>query len=189
MLTHTALLSRISTPTRQLAAPGPSAAQLQAILHTAVHVPDHGKRVPFRLLRIAGAARAALADAAEARQRVLDPQAGPAVIEKLRTRFTVPPLTIAVIAKLGPDEKIPASERFSSAACVCFQLLLAAQAEGFGAQWLTGWLAYDRPFLEHTLGLHADEQLLGTLAIGTATVAVPERERPDVAALLTDWQP
>ena len=68
-------------------------------------------------------------------------------------------------------------------------LLQTAQAEGFGAQWLTGWLAYDRPFLEHTLGLHADEQLLGTLAIGTATVAVPERERPDVAALLTDWQP
>ena len=145
MLTHNALLSRVSTPTRQLAAPGPSDAQLLAMLQTAVHVPDHGKRVPFRFLRITGDARTQLADAAQARLLQLEPEAGAAVIEKLRSRFTMPPLTIAVIARLGEDEKIPASERFSSAACVCFQLLLAAQAEGFGAQWLTGWPAYDRP--------------------------------------------
>ena len=70
---------------------------------------------------------------------------------------------------------------------MCFQLLLAAQAEGFGAQWLTGWPAYDRPLLEQTLGLTADEQMVGTIAIGTAMVAVPERERPDAADLLADW--
>ena len=46
--------SRLSVPTRQLAAPGPDAAQLQRILRSAVRVPDHGKRVPFRFLRIAG---------------------------------------------------------------------------------------------------------------------------------------
>ena len=187
MLTHNALLSRISTPTRQLAAPGPSDAQLLAMLQTAAHVPDHGKRVPFRFLRIAGDARTQLADAAQARLLQREPEAGAAVIEKLRSRFTVPPVTIAVIAKLGDDEKIPASERFSSAACVCFQLLLAAHAEGFGAQWLTGWPAYDRPLLEQTLGLTADEQMVGTVAIGTAMVAVPERERPEAAALLADW--
>ena len=187
MLTHNALLSRVSTPTRQLAAPGPSDAQLLAMLQTAVHVPDHGKRVPFRFLRITGDARTQLADAVQARLLQLEPEAGAAVIEKLRSRFTAPPITIAVIAQLGEDEKIPASERFSSAACVCFQLLLAAHAEGFGAQWLTGWPAYDRPLLEQTLELAADEQMVGTIAIGTATVAVPERERPDAAALLSDW--
>jgi len=187
MLTHNALLSRVSTPTRQLAAPGPSDAQLLAMLQTAVHVPDHGKRIPFRFLRITGDARTQLADAVQARLLQLEPGAGAAVIEKLRSRFTVPPLTIAVIARLGEDEKIPASERFSSASCVCFQLLLAAQAGGFGAQWLTGWPAYDRPLLEQTLGLTADEQLVGTVAIGTSMVAVPERERPDAAALLADW--
>ena len=65
----------------------------------------------------------------------------------------------------------------------------AAQAEGYGAQWLTGWPSYDRRFLEDTLGLAADEQLVGTIAIGTATVAVPERDRPDPRALLADWTP
>ncbi|RZA21246.1 MAG: nitroreductase [Lysobacteraceae bacterium] len=187
MLTLDALDTRLSVPTRQLAAPGPDAAQLLRMLQTVVRVPDHGKRVPFRFLRIEGQARIALADAAEARLREREPDAGDGVVEKLRTRFTLPPVTVAVIAHLGFDEKIPASERASTAACVCLLLLQAAQAAGFGAQWLTGWPAYDRPFLERTLGLSADEQLTGTIAIGTPQVTVPERERPVAASLLTDW--
>lgn len=189
MLTLQALDSRRSVPARQLTSPGPDEAQLLRILRTAVRVPDHGKRVPFRFLRIAGPARAALADAALARLREREPEAGAAVEEKLRTRFTLPPLTLAVIARLGADAKIPEAERRASAACVCLLVLQAAQAEGFGAQWLTGWLAYDRPFLEGTLGLAADEELVGTIAIGTPQVAAPERERPDPAALLADWHP
>ncbi|MBS0228260.1 MAG: nitroreductase [Proteobacteria bacterium] len=188
-LTLDALASRHSTPTRQLDAPGPDDAQLLQMLDTAVRVPDHGKRVPFRFLRITGAARTTLADAAEGRLREREPDAGEAVIDKLRSRFTTPPLTLAVIANTGPDEKIPATERFSSAACVCFQLLQAAHAVGFGAQWLTGWIAYDRPFLEGVLGLDAEEQLVGTIAIGTPRIEVPDRPRPDPAELLADWLP
>jgi nitroreductase len=188
-LTLDALDSRLSVPTRQLADPGPDDARLLRLLRSAARVPDHGKRVPFRFVRIAGAARKALADAAVARLRQREPGAGEAVEAKLRSRFVLPPVTVAVVARLGPDDKIPASERFSTAACVCLLLLQAAQAEGFGAQWLTGWIAYDRPFLEGTLGLAADEQLAGTIAIGTAAVAVPDRERPDVAHLLSDWRP
>ena len=185
-LTLDALDSRLSVPTRQLATPGPDAAQLLRMLQTASRVPDHGKRVPFRFVRIAGATRALLADAASVRLRERDPEAGEAVIDKLRTRFLLPPLTIGVVARLGHDEQIPESERFSTASCVCLLLLQAAQAEGFGAQWLTGWPAYDRPFLEDTLGLSRDEQLVGTIAIGTPLVEVPDRDRPDAAALVTD---
>lgn len=188
-LTLDALASRHSTPTRQLDAPGPDDVQLLRMLDTAVRVPDHGKRVPFRFLRITGVARTTLADAAEGRLREREPDAGEAVIDKLRSRFTTPPLTLAVIANTGPDEKIPATERFSSAACVCFQLLQSAHAVGFGAQWLTGWIAYDRPFLEGVLGLDAVEQLVGTIAIGTPRIEVPDRPRPDPAELLADWLP
>ena len=189
MLSLDALDTRRSVPTRQLAAPGPDAATLQRMLATAVRVPDHGKRVPFRFLRIGGDARIALADAAQARLLECDPAAGEGVISKLRARFTAPPVTIAVVARLGFDDKIPASERASTASCVCLLLLQAAQAEGFGAQWLTGWPAYDRVFLETVLGLAQDEQLTGTIAIGTPQLGAPERERPDVSALLRDWQP
>ena len=187
MLTLDALDTRLSVPTRQLGTPGPDPAQLQRILRTAVRVPDHGKRLPFRFLRIAGPARALLAVAAAERLREREPNAGDAVVDKLRTRFLLPPLTIGVIARLDFDEQIPESERFSTASCVCLLLLQAAQAEGFGAQWLTGWIAYDRPFLEGTLGLTEDEQLVGTIAIGTALAEVPDRERPDPGDLLSDW--
>ncbi|WP_297829562.1 nitroreductase [Thermomonas sp.] len=189
MLTLDDLDSRLSIPTRQLGEPGPSPARLLRMLQTAVRVPDHGKRVPFRFLRIAGEARTALAEAAVRRLREREPDCGTAVEDKLRTRFTLPPVTVAVIARLGEDEKIPESERFTSAAYTGLMLLLAAQSEGFGAQLLTGWLAYDRPFLETTLGLSPDERLIGTIAIGTPQIEIRDRPRPDAAALLTDWRP
>jgi len=97
-------------------------------------------------------------------------------------------LVIAVVAKLGADGKIPESERFSSASCVCFALLQAAQACGFGAQWLTGWPAYDQTILR-LLGLGPDERIAGFIHIGTPKLEAPERERPDPLALLTDWAP
>ena len=187
MLTLAALDSRRSVPTRQLGTPGPDPDQLLRILRSASRVPDHGKRVPFRFLRVAGVDRAHLADAASARLREREPEASEAALDKLRTRFLMPPLTLCVVARLGPDEKIPESERLATASCVCLLLLQAAQAEGYGAQWLTGWIAYDRAFLEGTLGLAPDEQLVGTIAIGTPLVEAPERERPDPATLLSDW--
>ena len=71
---------------------------------------------------------------------------------------------------------------------MCFSLLVAAQSEGFGAQWLTGWPSYDEQVVAR-LGLSADERIAGFIHIGTASGEVPERERPDPEALLSDWQP
>jgi nitroreductase len=177
-----------STPSKQLTAPGPDDATLLRMLQAAVRVPDHGKRVPFRFLRIAGEARGALGDALAARTLEHNPQAGDAEIEKNRRRFSHAPLVIAVVARLGEDAKIPASERFSSASCVCFALLQAAQASGFGAQWLTGWAAYD-PMVLRLLGLDDDEKIAGFIHIGTPLIDVPERDRPDPRDLLSDWSP
>ena len=178
--------SRRSVPSRQLSEPGPDDAVLLRMLQSAVRVPDHGKRVPFRFLRIHGDARHVLGDALVTRALERDPAAGDAAIDKDRHRFAHAPVIVAVIAKLGPDTKIPESERFSSASCVCFALLQAAQALGFGAQWLTGWPAYDAKILE-LLGLGEHERITGFIHIGTPKLETPERERPDPAALLSDW--
>ena len=180
--------ARRSVPSKQLGAPGPDEAALMRMLRSAVRVPDHGKRVPFRFLRIAGDARLALGEALVARALERDPDAADAALEKDRNRFAHAPVVVAVIAKLGPDEKIPESERFSCASCVCFALLQAAQACGFGAQWLTGWPAYDAQVLR-LLGLGADERIAGFIHIGTPKLEVPERDRPDPQALLSDWTP
>jgi nitroreductase len=178
---------RRSVPARQLEAPAPDAAVLERMLAAAVRVPDHGKRVPWRFVRIAGEARDALGEALVARALERDPGAGAATLDKDRNRFHAP-LAIAVVARLGPDDKIPEAERFASACCVCFALLMAAQAEGFGAQWLTGWPAYDEAILR-LLGLGTDERIAGFIHIGTPKIEAPERERPEPLALLTDWSP
>lgn len=183
-----ALDARRSVPSRQLGAPGPDHATLLRMLRTAARVPDHGKRTPFRFLRIEGDARHALGEILASRNRERDASAPDSVIEKDRERFSHAPVIVVVIAKLGPDEKIPLQERLLSAGCVCFALLQAAQALGFGAQWLTGWAAYDRPILDR-LGLGSDEAVVGFIHLGTAKAEAPERERPDPAALLTDWTP
>ena len=183
-----ALDTRRSVPAKQLGAPGPDEATLLRMLQSAVRVPDHGKRVPYRFLRIQDGARHALGEALVARLRERDPEAGDAAIEKERGRFAHAPLVLAVIARVGPDQKIPASERFSCASCVCFALLQAAQACGFGAQWLTGWPAYDAAILQ-LLGLDADERITGFVHIGTPKLEAPERERPDPLTLLSDWTP
>lgn len=180
------LNQRRSVPAKQLGAPGPDPDTLLRMLQAAVRVPDHGKRVPFRFLRIAGDDRFALGERVVARALERDPTAGPAALEKDRMRFAHAPVVIAVVARLGPDEKIPESERFSSASCVCFALLQAAQACGYGAQWLTGWPAYD-PAILALLGLGADERIAGFIHVGTPKLEAPERERPDAASLLSDW--
>jgi nitroreductase len=180
--------TRRSVPAKQLGPPGPDDAALQRMLLSAVRVPDHGKRVPFRFLRIAGDAREALGTMLVARALERDPHAAAATLDKDRRRFAHAPVVIAVIARLGQDEKIPESERFSSASCVCFALLQAAQAAGFGAQWLTGWPAYD-PVVLRWLGLEPDERIAGFIHVGTPKLQPPERERPDPHALLRDWMP
>jgi nitroreductase len=177
---------RRSVPASQLAGPAPDHDTLLRMLHSASRVPDHGKRVPFRFLRIAGDARAALSARIVERSLEIHPGIGEAALEKDRMRFQRAPLIVAVIAQQGEDAKIPASERFSTASCACFALLQAAQALGFGANWLTGWPAYDAN-VHALLGMGEHERVVGFVHIGTAAMAVPERERPDARALLTDW--
>jgi nitroreductase len=182
------LRRRRSVPSRLLTAPGPAPNQLLAMLAEAVRVPDHGKLVPWRFLRIAGDARQALGDLLAARALELDPAAPAAVVEKDRMRFSHAPVVVAVVARPQAQHKVPVREQLLSGGAVCFALLQAAQALGFGAQWLTGWAAYD-PVITARLGLADSETVLGFIHIGTAIEAAPERLRPDPRDLLAEWTP
>ena len=178
------LRHRRSTPSRLLGPPGPDAAQLRALLECAVRVPDHGKLAPWRFIAIAGDAKVGLCEFLGRRSLERDPNAAPAVVEKDRLRFSHAPLVLAVVGRLSPGHKVPEQEQLLSGGALCFQLLLAADALGFGAQWLTGWPAYDEA-VRARLGLGTDERVLGFIHLGTARESAPERERPDALALLS----
>ncbi|MFT3761258.1 MAG: nitroreductase [Pseudoxanthomonas sp.] len=180
--------ARRSTPARQLGEPGPDPATLLRMLQAASRVPDHGKLEPFRFLRIAGDARQALGRRLAECALQRDPQLPEAALEKERTRFAFAPVVIAVIARPTPNPKVPEIEQLMTAGSVCFALLQAAQALGFGAQWLTGWAAFDAE-IHRALGLRENETVAGFVHIGTPKLQAPERGRPDAAALLSDWMP
>lgn len=172
----------------QLQAPGPDQATLLRLLASAVRVPDHGKRVPFRFITLEGDARRVFGEKLAHRHREVDPETPEALLAKDRERWLHAPVIVVVVARLGPDPKIPEQERLMTAGCTALVLLQAAQAAGFGGCWLTGWAAYDRG-VAGILGLAADECVAGFVHLGTPRVPVPERERPDPAALLTHWHP
>ena len=181
------LNQRRSVPSRQLGEPGPDDAQLRQLLSAAIRVPDHGKLTPWRLLVIRGDARARLGGALAAMHLRHEPDAPSSVIEKDRDRFNFAPLIVAVIARIEADHpKIPAQEQLLSAGCVAYNLLLGAQEQGFGAQWLTGWSAYDREAAT-LLGLSKSERIVGFVHMGTAREPAPERTRPALESVVSEW--
>ncbi len=181
-----ALDARRSVPSRQLGAPGPDRATLLRMLASAVRVPDHGKLVPFRFIEISGQARGRLGDFVAERALQRTPDLASAQLDKDRQRFSHAPVVIVVVACVRESPKVPALEQLMTAGSVCFALLQAAQALGFGAQWLTAWMAFD-PGVQAHLGLVEGEQIAGFIHIGTPKIEVPERERPDPEALLQVW--
>lgn len=178
------LLTRRSRPAKTLKAPVPSDARLKQLLTAAARTPDHGALVPWRflVLREAALRRLAGAVAVRAEARGLEPE----LVAKARAVFDVSPLCVAVVSRQVPSPKIPEVEQTLSAGAVCLSLLNAALADGWGANWVTGWVALDGEFLTAGLGLQADEFVAGFVHIGTETVTPPERPRPDIDAI-TKW--
>ena len=80
------------------------------------------------------------------------------------------PLVIAVVSFTKPHPKVPAWEQELSAGASAMNIVTAATALGYGANWLTGWFAFDRDVLDG-LGLKPDERLAGFIHIGTPTKA------------------
>ncbi len=182
------LNARRSTPARQLGEPGPDAAQLDQLLTAAIRVPDHGKLTPWRLLLIRGEARARLGERLAEIHRRKEPDIADSALTKDRERYSFAPAIVAVIARIDAQHaKIPQQEQLLSAGCVAYNLLLGAQALGFGAQWLTGWAAYDAD-VGALLGLSAQERIVSFVHIGTAREAAPERTRPALADVVSEWK-
>ncbi|RVV99161.1 nitroreductase [Mesobaculum littorinae] len=177
------LLSRRSRPAKTLGAPAPDRDALRPILTAAARTPDHGKLEPWRFIVLERAALDRLADLVVARGAALDQPEEK--VAKERAAYAGSPLAVAVVACPKLSEKVPAIEQTLSAGAACLQLLNAALAAGWGANWLSGWPSHDRPFCEEGLGLAPEEWIAGVIYIGTERVTPPERPRPDLDRIVT----
>lgn len=178
------LRTRRSPRIPDLAEPGPSAAQLETLLTVAARVPDHGKLVPWRFLVMQGENKKRISEELIPIFRASHPEATEDQVKKEPERFAASPLVVGVISRAGSHAKIPEWEQILSAGAVCMNLVVAAHALGFGANWVTGWAAYERPVLK-LIGVGENERVAGFIHIGTPKAAQAERPRPPLADIVT----
>ena len=168
---------RRSASAQLLAAPGPSEAEIEQILHLGARTPDHGKLFPWRFVVLGPQSRAELSEAlaalAETQGRV---DKDLAVLAKLAN----PPLTIMVVSTPIQGHKVPIWEQQLSAGAVCMNIEHAADALGYSASWITDWYAYD-PAAVALFGVQDGETIAGFIHLGTVTEAPLERPRPNMA--------
>ncbi|VXC62167.1 putative NAD(P)H nitroreductase YdjA [Pseudomonas sp. 8Z] len=172
-----ALFNRVSVP--RLVAPAPTAEQRQALFRAALRAPDHGQLRPWRFLTVEGEARQRMGELFAEALNIADADASPEALNKARGMPLRAPLLVVVIACVQVHPKVPESEQVIAAGCAAHGMLLAAHAQGIGAVWRTGDMAYDA-HVAKGLGLSADERIVAYLYLGT-----PERElrrAPELAA-------
>jgi nitroreductase len=92
-----------------------------------------------------------------------------------------------VAAQIHRGHKIPDVEQLVSAAAAAENIMLAANAQGFGAMWKTGAPAYDAT-VKRALGLDADSDIVGFLYVGTQVGGGSPAARPVVQDLVSVWQ-
>ena len=182
-ITLALLEGRRSVPPHLLTGPGPSQDELDRLLTIAARVPDHGKLAPWRFLVIAGDARTRIGDLIATAFQSDEPAASSDRVELERGRLARAPLVVGVVSRAQPHAKIPEWEQVMSAGAVCMNLIVAANAMGFGTSWLTEWFAFDRRILD-ALGLAPTETMAGFIYIGRSPGPQPDRVRPNLANLV-----
>jgi nitroreductase len=182
----TLLKSRRSVKPIELAAPGPSEAELETLLTVASRVPDHGKLTPWRFIIFEGDARLRAGEAIAAAFVADHPEAKPDDISFERQRLARAPLVIAVVSRAAPHVKIPEWEQVLSSGAAAMNLVLAAHALGFAASWITEWYAYD-PRVQRALGLAPHEKIAGFVHVGRSARAPEDRPRPTLAEIVTRY--
>lgn len=171
----------------KLEPPGPDQAALDAIFQSAVRAPDHGRLRPWRFVVIPEDRRARFGEVMADCLRRHEPTASAEMLQRERDKALRAPVIVVVAAHVQRGHKIPEIEQVSSVAAAAQNIMLAANAQGFGAMWKTGAPAYD-PMVKQTLGLDAGDEILGFLYLGRQVGAGSPAARPAPTTHVSVWQ-
>jgi nitroreductase len=152
-----------------------------------VRVPDHGRLEPWRFIIYRHEGRALAGKHIAERLNTRDGPLNADEYARELKRLDRAPVVVGVVSCPKPHERIPEWEQFLSAGAVAMNINLAARAHGFVSNWVTGWFADDRPAMA-ALGAGRNERFAGFVHIGTFDQAFPERPRPDITALISEYR-
>lgn len=179
------LKTRRSTKITQFSTDGPSTEEIEQILTVASRVPDHGKYCPWYFIVFEGDNRKKAGELLREAYAAENPDTPPAKLDLEAERFLRAPVVIAVVSKIR-EGKNPQWEQLLSAGAACYNLCLAANALGYGTNWLTEWYTYS-PTFKKAFGIAENENIAGFIYIGTSTEKNEERDRPDLTKIVTRW--
>ena len=185
------LINRASAPAGAIGDRAPSEQELQKILTAGMAAPDHGSLAPWRVITVTGDAIARLGDVFAEGLRATNPGADGDSLEKMRRRPMRAPLIVVVVFTPVDDDAVSTRDQLLSAGAVAHQMVLAADALGYGSVWLTGPMA-GNPHVADALGLSHDERIVAFVYIGNVSdrAMASKRQslsRPNPAHVVTDW--
>lgn len=166
---------------------GPTDAEIASIIQAGARVPDHGKLAPWRFVVFTGDARRTFgAQVLRPAYAKIEPDAAPAKLDLEAERLVRAPCVIAVIST-PKESKHPVWEQHLSAGAAAYNLCLAANAMGYGTNWLSEWFSYNDD-VATALGLGEADRLAGFIYIGAPCEKGEERPRPELKDIMAYWQ-
>jgi len=180
------LLTRYSVSAKHLGLPGPSDDEIWAMAMAALRAPDHNKLLPFRFAILRGAALDYLADLFEDYGRRRGKSAD--ALRMDRGRATQAPVTIAVVARIDPDnDEVPPHEQWACVGGAVSNALTALHVMGYAGKMLSGVRANDPAIIEAFC--EEGETLVGWIAAGTPKAPPKARGEVDPGCILSDFRP
>ena len=178
------LLTRSSAP--RLEGPEPAPEQLDKICRAALRAADHAMLRPWRFLIVRGESRERLGGLFVEAALASNPDMNSREQERLRAKTLRAPLIIVVVASHVEHPKVPAIEQDLSAGAAAQNMLNAAFAQGVGAMWRTGSMAYD-PHVMKGMGLAVNEKIIGFLYLGAIIGGARSPRSEDPAEYFREW--
>jgi len=168
-------------------APGPSGDEWDNIIQLALRTPDHGKLFPWRFVKIPTNHRNEFAKLLSTAFRNTNLGCRDTQAEAATAFIHMAPCLTVMIYSPKESVKIPEQEQILSAGAAGMNLIHAAHAFGYVASWITGWAAYDENVRSHLCD--NNEKIIGFFFIGSPSILLEERARPDPQKHILDWQP
>ncbi len=145
----------------------------------AVQAPNHHRTNPWRFVVLTGQARARLGDlVADILAR--RPDAKEATVERQRAQFLRAP-TVLIVASAGDADPVRHFENKHAVAAGIENLLVGATAMGLASAWKSGPAMTDPEVsaaVKETLGLGAEDEVVGVVYLGYPTGAPGSVTRP-----------
>ena len=115
-----------------------------------------------------------------------EPNASAEMLQRERDKALRAPIIVVAAAHVQKGHKIPEVEQLAAAVAAAQNIMLAANAQGYGAMWKTGAPAYDAT-VKQALGLAPDDDIVGFIYLGKQVGGGIQSPRPASAEYVSVW--